>query len=458
MTTVLRGGTLIDGTGRDPVRDVTIVIEENRVTAIGPDVATPRDATVIDAAGMTVMPGMIDCHVHLASSAQGIQQRLMSPYSLTIAEALANAKLTLDSGFTTVRDAGGTPRGVKQAIDRGLFPGPRLRIAVGALSQTGGHGDSVMPNGANLRVGDPEHPHTVVDGVDAVRKATRELLRAGADQIKVCTSGGVMSPNDEPGATGFTPDEIAVMVYEANAAGKTVMAHAQATQGIKNAVYGGIASIEHGIYLDEETIEEMKRRATYLVATLVAPLWVIRRAESDPSSVPAYALRKATEVKAAHCKSFQLAVQMGAPIAMGTDTGVGPHGTNAEELALMVDAGMTAMQAIVATTKTAAECSRIGDRLGTLEPGKLADLLVVDGDPLADIAILQDHARLTLIMKDGAVHKNLLDSHLPRPLRDHPSLSGKGNEGNHGGIAALASLARMPVGWMRDPVALLPRG
>src|SRR5579885_1705268 len=286
MTTVIHDATLIDGSGRDPVRRATIVIEENRVVAAGANVEAPRAATVIDAAGMTVMPGMIDCHVHLASSAWSVQQRLLNPYSYTIATALANAKLTLDSGFTTVRDAGGTPRGVKMAIDQGMFPGPRLRIAVGALSQSGGHGDSVMPSGADLKVPDPEHPWTVVDGVDAVRKATRELLRAGADQIKVHTSGGVMSPNDEPGACGFSPEEIATIVYEARASGKTVMAHAQAAQGIRNAVLGGIASIEHGIYLDEEVIEEMKRRGTYFVPTLVAPLWVIRRAEKDPSSVP----------------------------------------------------------------------------------------------------------------------------------------------------------------------------
>lgn len=413
MTTVVRGGTLIDGTGADPVRNATLVIEGDTIRSVGANGDVPRDAHVIDASGMTVMPGMIDCHVHLTSNADSIQQRLLTPYSLGIAQALANARLTLESGFTTVRDAGGTPRGVKMAIERGLFPGPRLRVAVGALSQTGGHGDAVMPNGANVRVGDPEHPNTVVDGVEAVRRATRELLRAGADQIKVHTSGGVMSVNDEPGATGFSPEEIAVIVYEARSAGRTVMAHAQATQGIKNAVLGGIASIEHGIYLTEEIADEMIRRGTYLVATLVAPLWVIRRAERDPSNVPPYALRKAQEVKDAHAASFRMAVAKGVPIAMGTDTGVGPHGTNAEELALMVEAGMTPMQAIVATTKTAAACCRLDHLTGTLEPGKRADLLVVDGDPLADITVLQNRDKLVLIMKDGAVFKDALRARVP---------------------------------------------
>jgi len=407
MPTAVRCGTLIDGTGAEPVRGATLVFEGDTIVSVDPSGQVPRDADVVDAAHLTVMPGMIDCHVHLGSSTWGLQERLLTPYSLTIAHALDHARITLAAGFTSVRDAAGTPRGVKMAIDQGLFPGPRLRIAVAALSQTGGHGDSLMPNGANIRPTNSEMPHTVVDGVEDVRRAAREVLRAGADQIKVHTSGGVMSPNDEPGATGFAPDEIAAIVYEARAAGKTVMAHAQATQGIKNAVLGGIHSIEHGIYLDEEVIAEMKRRGTFLVATLVAPLWVVRRAEKDPGSVPAYAVRKAKEVIADHQASFRLAVERGVRIAMGTDTGVGPHGSNAEELQCMVEGGMTPMQAIVATTKSAAECTRISHLTGTLVAGKRADLLAVDGDPLADIRILQDAARLKLIMRDGRTFKAL---------------------------------------------------
>jgi imidazolonepropionase-like amidohydrolase len=406
MPTAIRCGTLIDGTGADPVRGATLVIDNDTISHIAANGEVPRDAEVIDASHLTVMPGMIDCHVHLGSSTWGVQQRLMTPFSLIVAHALNHARMTLEAGFTSVRDAAGTPRGVKMAIDQGLFPGPRLRIAVSALSQTGGHGDSVMPNGANIRPVS-ELPFTVVDGVEGVRKAAREVLRAGADQIKVHTSGGVMSPNDEPGATGFSPDEIAAIVYEARAAGKTVMAHAQATQGVKNAVLGGISSIEHGIFLDEEVIDEMKRRGTFFVPTLVAPLWVIRRADKDPASVPPYALRKAREVMAAHQASFRLAVERGVRIAMGTDTGVGPHGTNAEELERMVEGGMTPMQAIVATTRTAAECARIAHLTGTLEVGKRADVLGVDGDPLGDIKVLQDKSRLALIVKDGQAVKPL---------------------------------------------------
>lgn len=405
MPTAIRCGTLIDGTGAEPVRGASLVFDGDTITAINKDGAVPPGADVIDAEHLTVMPGMIDCHVHLGSSTWGVQERLLMPFSLIIGHALNHARVTLEAGFTSVRDAAGTPRGVKMAIDQGMFPGPRLRIAVSALSQTGGHGDTTMPNGANIRASS-ELPFTVVDGVEGARKASREVLRAGADQIKVHTSGGVMSPNDEPGATGFSPDEIAAIVYEARAAGKTVMAHAQATQGIANAVLGGIHSIEHGIYLDEEVIDEMKRRGTFLVATLVAPLWVIRRAEKDPASIPPYALRKAREVVAAHQASFRMAVEKGVRIAMGTDTGVGPHGSNAEELERMVEGGMTPMQAIVATTRSAAECARIAHLTGTLEVGKRADVLGVDGQPLDDIRVLQNKEKLALIMRDGRAYKS----------------------------------------------------
>ncbi len=402
---MVRAGQFIDGNGGDPGRNVNIHIDGDTITKIGGEI--PRDATVIDCSEQTVMPGMIDCHVHLWSTPGSIEERLQKPYSYNVAEAFRNAKTTLEAGFTTVRDAGGTPLGVKRAIEQGLFPGPRMRIAVGALSQTAGHGDQRFASGANLRVDDPEHPWTVVDGPDNLRKATRELIRAGADQIKICTSGGVLSPSDEPTATGFTPEEIRAVVYEAHAAGKTVMSHAQALQGIKNAVEAGVESIEHGIYLDEETAELMKKKGTFLVPTLIAPLWVKRRAERKPGSIPAYALRKAEEVVETHQKMFSMAVKLGVKIAMGTDTGVGEHGSNAEELDWMVKLGMTPMQALVAVTKTASECARLSKITGALEAGKRADLIAVSGDPLADIAVLQDPARIALVMRDGQVFKQL---------------------------------------------------
>jgi len=410
MTTVIHCGTLIDGNGGDPLRNATIVIDDGAITAVNADGGIPTGATVIDASGLTVMPGMIDCHVHLTSSPpKTLEQRMATPFSLSVAEALTNAHTTLAAGFTSVRDAGGTPRGVKLALERGLFPGPRLRIAVGAIGQTGGHGDATMANGLRLRVPNAELPDNLVDGPEGARKTTREMLRAGADQIKIMTSGGVLSPNDEPGATGMTREEIAAVVYEAHAAHKTVMSHAQATQGILNAVLEGVESIEHGIYLDEQVVSEMKARGTFLVATLVAPVWVLRLAERNPGSMPAYGVRKSKEVLSAHQASFRYAVEQGVKIAMGTDMGVGPHGPNAEELQLMVQNGMTPMQAIVATTKTAAECARFDKLAGTIEPGKRADIIAFDGDPLADISVVADQDKLVFVMQDGKVHKDVRD-------------------------------------------------
>src|SRR5437868_9524182 len=412
MTIAIVGATLLDGTGAKPVRNATVVIDGERIAATGAGADPPRDAEIIDAEGRTVMPGMIDAHVHLFMQPASMQENLLTPPTLRAFYGARNARDTLDAGFTTVRDAGGAPQGFKMAIERRLIPGPRMRIAITMLSQTGGHGDSTLPSGVRARGGPfasgPEWPENVVNGADEIRRAVRELLRAGADFIKLASTGGVLSPSDEPSHTQFSKAEIRVMVEEAAAAGKTAMAHAQGTQGIKNAVSAGVESIEHGIYLDEEVIDEMKRRGTFLVPTLVAPLWVLRRSENDPGSVLPQSVRKTKETMVHHNESITRAIAAGVRIAMGTDSGVGTHGTNAEELERMVECGMTPMQAIVATTKTASECVHMQRDVGTIEAGKLADLLIVDGDPLADIRILQDREKLSLIMQGGLAHKNLL--------------------------------------------------
>jgi imidazolonepropionase-like amidohydrolase len=408
VTLAITNATLIDGTGRAPVQHATVVIEDERIASVGSKADVPRDAEVIDAGGRTVMPGLIDSHVHLYGWPASMQENALIPSTLRSFMAARNALETLNAGITSVRDASGTPLGFKLAIQQGLIPGPRMKISVSALSQTGGHGDGTMPSGARSRIlGEPsfERPETVVDGPNEIRKAVRLLLRAGADFIKLHSTGGVMSPSDEPGHTQFTPEEIAVMVEEAAAHGKTCMAHAQGTPGIRNAVLAGVESIEHGIWLDDEVIEEMKRRGTFLVPTLVAPMWVLRRSEQNPGSVLPQSVRKTREVIEDHRTSFTRALEAGVHIAMGTDSGVGPHGTNVEELERMVAGGMTPMQAIVASTKTASECVHMASDVGTLEPGKYADLLVVDGDPLSNIKVIQDKNCLVLIMQGGKVHK-----------------------------------------------------
>jgi imidazolonepropionase-like amidohydrolase len=406
MKTLVRCGMLIDGTGADPKRSVDILVEDGVIKWIQPRRRSIADADLtVDATELSVLPGFIDCHVHLDTNQGGLDEALHTPYSLSVAHMLANARTTLEAGVTAIRDAGGTTMGAKMAIERGLFPGPRLRISVNYLSQTGGHGDETLPSGIDTRVEAPDRPSGVADGIDGVRRATRIMLRAGADQIKVMASGGVLSPSDTPDSEGFSFEELQVIVSAAAAARKRVMAHAQGTAGIKNAVRAGAASIEHGMFLDEEAAVEMARRGTYFVPTLAAPISIIQRAQDDPPSVPSYALAKAREVADAHRESVAIALASGVRIAMGTDAGVSPHGSNLKELEYLVSAGLTPMQAIVAATRTAAECCEYRDG-GTLEAGKRADFLGIAGDPLEDIRIVQDPIRMPLIHLGNVIVKS----------------------------------------------------
>lgn len=417
----LRGVRLITGDGSDPIERATLIFEGERLTAAGHEreVHVPQGASTVDADGMTALPGLIDCHVHLNGRwGYDLVNLLQTPPSLGILYAVPNARATLEAGFTTVRDAGMAPAGVRQAIDLGLFPGPRMLAAITILSQTGGHADNFMPCCADLshmvggKAMTTDVPHSVVDGVDNMRHKVREVLRAGADWIKLCTSGGVLSASDSPESAQFTVEEIAVAVYEAAAQGKRCMAHAQSNRGIKNAVEAGVASIEHGIYLDDEAIQMMIDRDVYLVPTLVAPQDVVDAAQAIPGKLPAYAIEKAKSVIEDHRKSFRMAVEAGVRIAMGTDSGVGPHGGNARELAFMAKyGGMSPMQAIVASTRSAAELLRIDGDTGTLAAGKYADVLLVDGDPLSDLGVLTLPDKVMMVVKRGAVAKNRISAH-----------------------------------------------
>jgi len=408
MGYVIRGATVIDGAGRDPAASA-ITVEGDRIASIGTDRLSGSKAQLIEADGLTALPGLIDAHVHLAFNATDLMQTIMTPPSLRLYQAVSNLKATIDAGVTMVRDAGGAPNGLKLAVQQGLFPGPRMKVSITALSQTGGHVDSTMPSMCSLRVDWPDIPPSVVDGVEPMRQRVREILRVGADWIKVCSTGGVLSSADSPTASQFTIEELQAAVEEGRAHGDVeVMAHAQGTRGIKNAIRAGIKSIEHGIWLDDEAIEMMKDRDVYLVPTLVAPVQVIRRAEAKPGSLPELYVQKARDVVDDHRASFTRAVEAGVKIAMGTDSGVGPHGENAEELELMVKGGMTAMQAVEATTAAGARLLKVDQDLGTLEVGKLADVILVDGDPLTDISVLRDRDRIRLVMQGGRILKNLV--------------------------------------------------
>ncbi len=391
--TLLHGGSLFDGSSF-AVGDV--VVEDGRIAAVGRDL----DGDIaVDCTGSTLMPGLIDCHVHVMFSGIDMLKMLQTPFSYAFYEAIGNLSATLDAGVTTVRDAGGADLGLKRAVENGLVRGPRMQISVSILSQTGGHGDRCMPCGADVPFIQPHPglPSGVVDGVDPMRHKAREVMRAGADVLKVCTTGGVLSAADDPRHSQFSPAELAVLVEEAGAQHKPVMAHAQGADGIKNAVRAGIRSIEHGIYLDDEAIDLMLEKGTWLVPTLVAPRSVIAAADAG-AAIPAVMVDKARATADIHTRAITRAVEAGVPIAMGTDSGIGAHGTNLDELPLMADCGMSPEAVLRASTSDAARLLGLHDEIGRLEPGFRADLVLVDGDAreVSDLA-----GRVSGVWQDG---------------------------------------------------------
>lgn len=414
--TMIHNGTLIDGTGRAPIPEASILIEDNRIQLItGGDTLTmprtdPAKIKNIDANGGYILPGLIDTHVHMMFEYAPLEQRVATPFSLNFYKAAHHMRKTIDAGITTVRDAGGADFGVKQAVEQGYAVGPRMQISISVLTITGGHADSWHPSSVDIPLfpAYPGSPSGICDGVEEVRKKVREVLRAGAEVIKVCSTGGVLSPTDHPEFTQFSPEELAVIVQEAAyRRGIKVMAHAQGVEGVKNAIRAGIHSIEHGIYLDDEAIDLMLEHGTYLVPTLLAPLSVVEIGEAT-GRMPDYGLRKARETLEEHRESIAKAYAAGVKIAMGTDAGVMPHGTNLRELGLMCEIGMSPMDAIVASTKTAAECLGWENQIGTLEQGKLADIVITKTNPLENIRALENPDQITLVMKDGVVVKNQL--------------------------------------------------
>lgn len=433
MRQVLRGATVIDGTGA-AARQATVVVDDARISAVldgtpatlppaQPVNGGPGDTVEYDARGMSLLPGLIDAHDHLSHIGLDVYRRLATSPALACFELAATLKLTLEGGFTAIRDASGTPAGAKQAVDRGLVPGPRLMVSVMMITPSAGHGDRTHPCGLTGHFPMlPDVPDGVADGPDEIRKKVREMVKAGADWIKFCATGGVSSAVGGPLGRQFTREEIHALVDEAHGLERPVMVHAYGGQGMRDALAAGVDTVEHGAYLwqDEDLLRLMADRGVYLVPTLVNSRKYIERAERNPAATPEYIQRKAPEVKDFGVRTFQRALELGVPIAMGTDAGMFVHGDNAAEIVTMVEAGMSPMQAIVATTATAATCIGLGDAVGTVVPGKLADLIVVDGDPLQDITVLRDRARIALVMKDGAVWRNRLGAALPR-LADAPA-------------------------------------
>jgi imidazolonepropionase-like amidohydrolase len=395
IRTVFRGGNVFDGTGA-PLAGGDVAVEDGRIVDVGSALNGDEE---IDCAGKAVLPGLFDCHTHILYATIDTMRILETPFSLHFFEAAENLRTTLSLGITTVRDAMGADLGVKTAVETGLIPGPRIQISIAIISQTGGHGDGWMPCGVDVPwiPEYPGSPKAIVDGADEMRKKVRELIRDGADVLKVATTGGVLSVRDDPRHGHFRDEELRVLVEEATAGGCFVMAHAQGTGGVKAAIRAGIRSIEHGIYLDDEAIEMMLDRGTYLVPTLLAPQGVLAAADSG-ASIPEASVRKCREVVDVHRESISKAIAAGVKVAMGTDCPVSPHGTNLRELSLLRQVGMKPEEALRAATSTAAELLGLERDLGTIEPGKRADLVIAHGDPF-DFETLSD--RIEAVYMDG---------------------------------------------------------
>ncbi|HZP38140.1 MAG TPA: amidohydrolase family protein [Methylomirabilota bacterium] len=418
MIRVVRGATLIDGTGAAPVPDAAVVIEDGRVTAAGPRgaLAWPADAEVVDAPGRTVIPGLIDAHDHLASHGYALATRwgLDEPASTTHLRTAAVLADTLAMGYTTVRDAGGLDAGFKLAIDQGLIAGPRLVLALQIISPTGGIGDRVSPSGHDCcGAYDPLLPDSVGNGPEAVRDVVRRMVRAGADVIKTATTGGASSrPGHGPLDAAFSAAELEALVAESHAQGRRVMCHALGGPGLRTALEGGVDSIEHGCYLDEDPtlLNRMAVQGTFFVPTLT--VYVYHRESRAP-----HVRERAHALHAHHVASVQRALELGVPIAAGTDAGGHGHPPNALELKHLVDAGLSPMQALRAATQWAARCLGLDREIGTLEKGRQADLVVVDGNPLDDIGVLLDPARIELVLKAGAICADRRSPPRPSPYR-----------------------------------------
>lgn len=392
---MVRNVMLLDGTGRAPVADQAVVVDGQRFAWIGPTDQAPTFAgeVIVDGTGHTLLPGLINCHVHLCNDGAPDLFTQVREDSIPIAtlRGARGALLTLESGVTTVRDCGaanGVAIELAKAIDRGLITGPRVKAAGRVITMTGGHGHFIGRE---------------ADGPDAVRAATRAEIKQGAHFIKVISTGGVLTPGVTPTQTALLPEELDVVAQEAHNSGRRVATHAIGNAGIKNSLRAGIDSIEHGFYLDDEALDLAVAKGAFLVPTLLAISQIT--GNGIAGGIPDWVADKAEREAAKQRESFKAAVDSGMKIAAGTDAGTpfNRHEDLALEMALMVQYGLSPMQAILAATRNAAENLDMLDSVGTVEVGKLADLILVAGEPTKDIAALR---RVTFVAKDGIVYRN----------------------------------------------------
>ncbi len=399
------GANLLDGRSPEAAKGGTLVTDaQGRIAAAGGTVRASAltDVDRVDLAGLTLLPGIIDCHVHLALKLEPVHDQVQRSSADIVVRALRTGRDFLEGGVTTIRDAGYTPAGVKRAFATGAFPGPRTQVSCQPLSQTGGHGDDWTPSGALVKTEMSDLPNGIADGPDEVRKATRMQIRAGADWIKVMATGGVLSAADTPDASQFTVDEMRAIVEEARAAGiRGTLAHAEGTAGIKNALRAGISSIEHGDLIDDEGIDLMLERDVPLIPTFNINFALMSEERIARGEVPPWAVEKMTYLFDRQQVNFLHAVERGVRVVMGTDSFNGMYPP--AELAYMAQYGLGPFRAIQAATSEGAKLLGLEDEVGTLEAGKVADLIAVLGDPLADPELWRDPASIVLVVQGGRI-------------------------------------------------------
>jgi imidazolonepropionase-like amidohydrolase len=398
---IVRAGHMLDVKTGKTIENRVIVIEDDKIVSIGAAAdAKAAGATIVDLSNATVLPGLIDSHTHITFDPKGLGYE-----SLGISvprEALTgakNARITLEAGFTTIRNVGASGYSdvaLRDAINDGDVPGPRMLVSGPALGITGGHCDNNL-----LPFEDHKQAEGVADGVENVQHKVREVIKYGADVIKICATGGVMSKGDDPNASQFTLEEMKTIVAEAHRLGRKVAAHAHGAEGVRWASEAGVDSIEHGHLMDDASIATLKKNGTYLVPTLYLMDW--NRENMGQRHAPDYIVRKMQSVSAVGQSNAKKAFAAGVKVAFGTDAAVYPHGLNAHEFAVYVRLGMTPLQAIQTATLNASDLLGWSRKIGTIEPGKFADLIAVDGDPLQDVTTLE---RVKFVMKGGEVVKN----------------------------------------------------